>query len=246
MKSCVLEICCYASESVFISAEAGAHRVELCSNRKEGGTTPSYGSVVEAMKFPIEVCPILRPRGGDFLYTQQEFNEMLRDAELFASLQTKGIVFGILTPTGEFDLPRMKNIIDCTKNQELIVHRAFDMCKDPFRAIEEFIDLGITRILTSGGKNTAIEGIELLEKLLEKANDRITIMAGSGIHSGNIGKLKSIGIREFHASATHFLPSQMEYRNNHIGMGSKTDPDEFRIQQAEKSEIASMLNILGQ
>jgi len=241
MKSRVLEVCCYSAESVHISAQCGAHRVELCSNRKEGGTTPSYGAVVEAMKSTIPVCPILRPRGGDFLYTDQEFEEMLRDAELFASLQTKGIVFGILKSNGTFDLTRMQHIMDCTKNQEIVVHRAFDMCNDPFRTLEELIDLGVHRILTSGGKNTAIEGISLLEQLTEKAKGRVTIMAGSGIKSENIASLRNIGITEFHASATRFLPSEMEFRNESIGMGLKSDPDEFRIQQCDPLEIKNLL-----
>lgn len=238
-----LEICAYSSYSVSIAAITGAQRIELCSGIGEGGTTPGYGLLSEALNYSnIGIFPIIRPRGGDFCYSSSEFNEMLKDIEMCRNMGVQGIVTGILNSDGTFDLRRMLQLKNAAGSLEFCVHRAIDMCRNPLEAIDALSDLGVKRVLSSGARNTAIEGIDLLEVMLAHANNRIEIMAGSGIHAGQIEALWNIGIRHFHASASSKYPSEMKYRNLHIRMGKDGDQDEYQRTEADLQKIKSLLS----
>jgi len=241
-----LEICAYSSQSVATAAACGAQRVELCSGRLEGGTTPGYGLLREALQhLTIGIFPIIRPRGGDFCYSKTEFSEMCRDVEFCCELGVQGIVTGVLNADGTFDIPRMQELKSRAGNLEFCVHRAIDMCSNPLEALEQLIDLGVTRVLSSGARNTAIEGIDMLYKLVQASNGRIQIMAGSGVHASQIEILWQAGIRHYHTSASGTHPSAMEYRNSHIRMGKEGDQDEFAINEADPIKITAMLRQLS-
>ena len=242
-----LEICAYSFESVMLAEAAGANRVELCAGRLEGGTTPSFGAIKQALQCKnIQVFPILRPRGGDFCYSDLEFQEMLIDLESMIQQGVPGLVTGVLLPNGRLDLERMKQLKDAAGEVEFCVHRAIDMSYNPFETLLELNDLGVARVLSSGAANTAIEGIELLGKMEEASNGRIQIMAGSGVNAAQIPELWKAGIRHFHASASSFKPSNMNFRNPSIIMGKEGDLDEYAIQVASAEKISEMKSVLQQ
>ena len=242
-----LEICAYSVESVMLAEAASADRVELCAGRLEGGTTPSFGMIQLALQYKnIKVFPILRPRGGDFCYSKDEFNEMLIDLESMKQQGAPGIVTGVLLPNGRLDLERMRQLKEAAGNMEFCVHRAIDMSYNPFETLQELIDLGVTRVLSSGAANTALEGIEVLMKLVVQAENRIQLMAGSGVSAAQIPELWKAGIRHFHASASSFQPSKMNVRNPSILMGKEGDIDEYAIQVASADKISEMKSVLQQ
>ncbi|MFM2286018.1 MAG: hypothetical protein RLZZ543_1515 [Bacteroidota bacterium] len=247
MKKYSLEICAYSLASVLLAEAAGADRVELCAGRLEGGTTPSVGVIQLALQCKnIQVFPILRPRGGDFCYSDTEFQEMLADLESMKQQGVPGFVSGVLLPNGRLDVERMKQLKAAAGKMEFCVHRAIDMSYNPFDTLQELIDLGVTRVLSSGAANTALEGIEVLKQMVVQAENRIQIMAGSGVNAAQIPELWSAGIRHFHASASSFLPSKMNYRNPSIRMGKEGDLDEYAIQIASAENISEMKSVLQQ
>lgn len=243
-----LEICCYSAESAFLAEKAGAHRIELCDNFTEGGTTPSYATIkyaIENLKIPINV--IIRPRGGDFLYSDMEFKIMKQEVLEMKKLGVNGIVFGILKSNGEIDIERTKEILELAHPLEHTFHRAFDMCQDHLKSLEQLKKLGVTRVLTSGGKNNAYDGIELLSKLVEAAENEIIIMPGSGINENTIGEiLRQTGALEFHSSAKTFISSAMNYFNPDIKMGKATNIDEYKKLSVNTEQIKKMIKILNQ
>jgi copper homeostasis protein len=198
-----------------IAQAAGAHRIELCDNPFEGGTTASYGFIKTAREnLSIELYPIIRPRGGDFLYSEIEFEVMKADIENCKSLGCDGVVIGILNADGTVDKKRCKQLVEIAHPMKVTFHRAFDRTNDPFKAMEDIISIGCERILTSGQKNLAIDGEELLNKLVKQSNNRIIIMPGSGVNSDNIEILvKNTNATEFHTSARTFINSKMEFIN---------------------------------
>jgi len=216
-----IEICTNSVTSSVEAEKGGAYRVELCAGIPEGGTTPSYGEIAVARELlNIKLNVIIRPRGGDFLYSDVEHQTMLRDIEIAKELGVDGVVIGCLTADGEIDMQRNKELIEAAKGMSVIFHRAFDMCKDPFKSLEEIISLGCERILTSGQQPTAIEGVLLLKQLVVKADNRIIIMPGSGVNEENIASLaKETGATEFHFSAREPVNSKMIYRNPNLKMG---------------------------
>jgi copper homeostasis protein len=240
-----LEICAYSMHSVSISSAAGVQRVELCAGRLEGGTTPSYARISEALCYSnLGIFPIIRPRGGDFCYTESEFKEMLKDVEMCRNLGVQGIVTGILNPDGTFDIDRLQQIKNVAGSLELCIHRAIDMCCDPLEALELLIDIGAKRVLSSGGKNTAIEGIETLKKMVELAANKIEIMAGSGVQANQIELLWNAGLRHFHASASSNHPSPMQYRNPNIAMGKDGSQDEYLQTEVDRKKVENLIEAL--
>jgi copper homeostasis protein len=195
------------------AVEGGADRVELCANLAEGGTTPSYAHIKKCKEaFDIPLFPIIRPRGGDFLYNKDEFDIMRNDIKLCKELGCEGIVIGLLNMDGTIDITRTSALIDLAYPLEVTFHRAFDRCKDPFAAVEELIEIGCQRILTSGQKPTVSEGIELIADLNKKANGRIIIMPGSGVRKENIKMLaERTGCIEFHSSLRGKSKSPMQF-----------------------------------
>jgi len=218
------------------AVEGGADRIELCANLAEGGTTPSYAHIKKCREsFDIALFPIIRPRGGDFLYTKDEFEIMKNDIKLCKELGCEGIVIGLLNVDGTIDMTRTSELIDLAYPLEVTFHRAFDRCKDPFIALEELIEIGCQRILTSGQKPTVSEGVALIAELNKKADDRIIILPGSGVRKENIKMLaEKTGCIEFHSSLRGKTKSPMQfihpafadsaesYSNNEIS------PDEVR------------------
>jgi copper homeostasis protein len=213
-----LEVIAFNIESCLIAEKNGASRIELCANPSEGGTTPSAGMIAEARKSTsIQLFPIIRPRGGDFLYSEQEFNAMLYDIEICRNLGCDGVVIGMLTKEGNIDINRCSQLIENAGDMSITFHRAFDRVNDPLLALEQIIELGCKRILTSGLKPTVMEGIELLRQLVQLAGDRIKIMPGSGVRSNNIIQLaETTGAKAFHSSARKNLSSKMNYINENM------------------------------
>ncbi len=217
-----LEICANSVTSCIEAEKGGAYRVELCAGIPEGGTTPSYGDMVAA-RDSLKECKlnvIIRPRGGDFLYSALEHKIMLHDIEIARKLGVDGVVIGCLTAEGEVDMIRNRELIDASGDLPVTFHRAFDMTRNPFDSLEQIIELGCARILTSGQKTTAEEGMELIAQLVEKAQNRIVIMPGSGVNLNNIEKIAhSTKAQEFHMSGRKSVLSEMKFRNPNVSMG---------------------------
>lgn len=222
------EICANSTESCIAAQAGGAHRVELCAGIPEGGTTPSIGEIRTARRLiDIKLHVIIRPRGGDFLYSPTEKETMIADIQAAREAGADGLVFGCLTPDGDIDLPMMKDLMKAAGDCPVTFHRAFDRCRDPFRALEEIIDLGATRILTSGQQPTAPQGAGLIRQLIEKAAGRIILLAGCGVNENNIRQLAlESGATEFHFSAREPARSAMRFSNPEVLMGS-ADVDEY-------------------
>ncbi|MFL5742900.1 MAG: copper homeostasis protein CutC [Flavisolibacter sp.] len=191
----------------------GADRIELCAGLSEGGITASYGTIKKCREaFPISLFPIIRPRSGDFLYNEEEFEIMRQDVLRCKELGCDGIVVGMLLRDGSIDLKRTSSLVDLAYPLEVSFHRAFDRCKDPIGALEQLINIGCQRILTSGQKPTAPEGLDLIAQLVKASNERIIIMPGSGVRKENIREIaEKTGARELHSSLRTKILSQMEY-----------------------------------
>ena len=220
----ILEIAVFNIESALLATAAGADRLELCENPAEGGTTPSYGTLkIVRDKISIPVFPIIRPRGGDFFYTDEEFEVMKKDVLLCKELQFEGVVIGSLMADGNIQKKHSKYLVESAYPLEVSFHRAFDRAADPLQALEDIIDCGCTRILTSGQVPDAFNGKGLLKILIEKAGDRIIIMPGSGVRSSNIIELaKFTGAMELHSSARKERPSAMIYQQKNMQEELKT------------------------
>ena len=227
-----LEICAFNLPSALVAQQAGADRIEFCAGPAEGGTTPSAGAIRTAREqLRIALYPIIRPRGGDFLYSDEEFRSMIRDIEYCKQVGCNGVVFGILLPDGSVDKARCSRLVEAAYPLGVTFHRAFDWAANPFEAMEAIIGMGCERILTSGQRPTAPEGIPLLDQLVREADDRIVIMPGSGVRAGNIVELaEKTGASEFHTSARVLKASSMEYVNAAIKESLDSvmaDPDEI-------------------
>jgi copper homeostasis protein len=246
MKTSLLEICCYSVQSAIIAEQSGADRIELCAGIHEGGTTPSASCIKmtkESVSIPVHV--IIRPRGADFCYSDIEFDCMKLDIKHCKENGVNGIVSGVLLSDGSIDVERTKELIDLAKPMNFTFHRAFDMVKDHFKALEQLIAIKADRILTSGGEQTAVMGKDLLKDLVEKANGRIGIMPGSGITHENILSLKkSTGAEEFHCSAKSLVRGKMEYQNAKIAMGGEENLPEFEFYEADSKKIRKIVSIL--
>jgi copper homeostasis protein len=235
-----LEICSFNLQSALIAQHEGAHRVELCADPAGGGTTPSLGSIKTAReKLHIQLYPIIRPRGGDFLFNEEEFEIMLNDVSLCKQLGCDGVVIGMLNASGTVDKKRCAKLVELAYPLGVTFHRAFDWSANPFEALEDIINIGCERILTSGQKPTAIEGAKLLNEMIRHADNRITIMPGSGVRANNIIELKEkTGAEEFHTSARTFAKSQMQFVNE-----SMKEDNSLAI--ANENEIKEIIHLLS-
>ena len=228
-----LEICCYNYQSCIIAAGAGADRIELCADAGEGGTTPGYGTIkLVKEKVGIDVFPIIRPRGGDFFYSDEEFSVMQTEIRLCRELGCEGVVIGMLKQDGSVDKERCRQLVSLAYPMSVTFHRAFDRALNPFEALEDIIQIGCERILTSGHKPVAPDGVQLLNDLVRQANDRIIIMPGSGIRAANIAEVaKKTGAVEFHSSASIKINSSMQFINEGMQENLQTimaDANEIR------------------
>lgn len=239
-----IEICANSVESAVKAQEGGAYRVELCAGIPEGGTTPSFGDIRMARQLlqSTKLHVIIRPRGGDFLYSKLELETMLHDIKVARQLGADGVVFGCLTADGNVDIPAMKMLMNAVGDMNVTFHRAFDMCKDPKEALEQIIALGCTRILTSGQEANAVKGIPLLKELVQQADGRIIIMPGCGINPSNILQIaEETGASEFHFSGRSTYESGMIYRNPKVSMGGTVKIEEYEKDVTNPDIVKSAL-----
>lgn len=234
----ILEIAVFNIQSAIAAANAGADRIELCENPADGGTTPSYGYLNTAReKISIPVFPIIRARGGDFFYNDEEFAVMKKDVLLSKDLGFEGIVIGLLKKDATVDIEKTKRLVDLAYPLEVTFHRAFDRTKDALQSLEDIIDCGCQRILTSGQVPNAFDGKDLIKKLIEQADDRIIIMPGSGVRSNNIKELADYtGATELHSSSRKNISSEMEFANEEMNetlMNISVDEDEIKKMKEE-------------
>ena len=232
----ILEVCVDSVSNALTAQSAGAHRVEFCANLSEGGTTPSPAQIEIARKqLQIKLYVIIRPRGGDFFYSDTEFEIMKSDIHFCGKTGCNGVVIGMLNPDGTIDRERNGELIRIARRYAMGVtfHRAFDRCVDLYDAVETVIELGCERILTSGGYDTAIEGAEIIRRLTEKAGDRIIIMPGAGITPENISDIiQKTGAKELHGTFRNRYPSKMQFRNEKLNR--QYDEYELLLTDAEK------------
>lgn len=229
-KRILLEVCVDSVEGAIAAQEGGADRIELCAGMSEGGTTPSAGLMKEACcRTRLPVYAMIRPRGGDFLYSDHEFEAMGHDVETARACGARGVVFGILTSDGKIDRVRMGDLAQRARPLGVTCHRAFDMSRDPFEALEDLVALGVERILTSGQCPSAAEGLDLLARLVERAAGRIRIMPGGGVRPENFATiLRWTGASEIHVHPSVAEESLMSYRNPKVSMNSNASPAEYR------------------
>jgi copper homeostasis protein len=238
--SFILEIAVFNIESALLAAKAGADRIELCENPSDGGTTPSYGTLKTIReKINIPVFPIVRARGGDFLYSNDEFEVMKKDISLIKDLGFEGVVIGLLKKDGTIDIQRTTKLVELAYPLEVTFHRAFDRAAEPLQALEDVIKCGCQRILTSGQVPNAFDGKELIKQLIQQADDRIIIMPGSGVRSNNIQSLAEYtGAEELHSSARKIVPSEMQFLQ-------ETIKENLENISADVDEIKKMKEVLN-
>ena len=245
MQDYILEICVDSVESAIAAVRGGASRLELCSNLIIGGTTPGpwlFEEVRKNVEVPIYV--LIRPRFGDFCYTGAEFFMMKNAVEVFREMGADGVVIGVLNPDGTLNMNQMKVLKDVAGDMSVTLHRAFDVCADPIMVMEQAISLGIDTILTSGQKNTALQGADLLKELHEKSNGRIVIQAGSGVSAEVIRQLYPLtGLNAYHMSGKKTLDSEMKFRKEGVNMGFPI-LSEYEIWRTDEESVCAAKNIL--
>ena len=241
----ILEACVDSPESAEAAEKGGADRLELCGHLIIGGVTPDewlYRSVREHCRLPVRV--LIRPRFGDFCYTEAEFQMMEHQVAHFKKLGADAVVIGCLRPDGTLDLERMKRLAELAGDMEITLHRAFDVCKDPKAALKQATELGIQTILTSGQQNSALKGAPLLKELKEQATGRIQIQAGGGICAEVIEKLYPLcGVTAYHMSGKTELDSKMEYRKEGVNMGLPS-LSEYTIYRTSEAAVRAARNVL--
>lgn len=244
-KNIFVEICVNSVESAIAAQNGGADRVELCDNLLEGGTTPSAGSIEIARRLlNIKLHIIIRPRGGDFLYSDTEFEIMKRDIETAKTLGVDGLVFGILDKNGDIDKERTAELIELSRPLTVTFHRAFDVCRDAFQGLEDLIYLGADYVLTSGQEATGIEGSDLIAELVERADNRIKILGCGNLNERNIARfIEKTKVKEVHFTAFGEIESQMKHRNSQVFMGGTLRPPEYS-RDVTNAQIVSQ--VIGQ
>lgn len=239
------ELCAYSVEACRVAARCGVTRVELCASPWEGGTTPSAATIRRARRVPgIGLQVMVRPRGGDFCYSGDEVEQMVEEIGFARECGADGVVVGVLTPDGAVDRERLQRFVAAAGGREVTFHRAFDMTCDPLEALETIISCGCRRILTSGGCNKALEGIDTLRELVARAAGRIEIMAGSGVDASNARLLSSTGVDALHFSARGWSESRMRYRNPRVSMGGVEGVPEYAVACADETRIRQILKEL--
>lgn len=219
----IAEIASHTLESALGAQAGGAHRVELFSSPLGGGVTPSHGAIAVAREeLTIDLCVLIRPRAGDFLYSNHELEVMLRDISAAKRHGANGVVFGLVNPNGTIDVERTRELVAASRPLSVTFHRAFDACQDLFRALDDAIACGVDRVLTSGGEGAAMDGAKTIAELVRRAGDQIIVMAGGGIKSNNVRSIVTqTGVREIHAGLRSVVPSPMKYQNEKLSFGSQ-------------------------
>ncbi len=225
----IFEVCVDSAEAAVAAEQGGADRVELCADLLEGGLTPTHGTIeVARERLRIKIMAMVRPRGGDFCYSDVEYEVMRRDLQAAKALGADGVVFGLLRPDGTVDEERTRDLIALARPLPVTFHRAFDMTRDPFEALDTLSGLGVDRILTSGQEPSVVEGLALITELVRRAGDRVVIMPGGGITARNVARVVAeAGVREVHFASLAPREGQMVYRNPRVFMGGTLRPPEY-------------------
>ena len=240
-----MEVCIDSVQSAVNAEAGGATRLELCGSLIDGGTTPSLGMlrvIKERVNVPVFV--MIRPRGGDFLYTKDEFIVMKEDVKIFKDNGADGFVIGVLTSEANIDKERVAELVSLCRPLPVTFHRAFDMVQDHEESLETLISLGIDRLLTSGCEPTALEGVPVIKRLVELSKERIVIMAGGGVTERNLERIVTgTGVPEFHCSARVSVDSSMAFRNTRINMGASFGPPEYSVKMADRERVQRLVSI---
>ena len=241
----MLEICAGSWDSVLAARDGGADRVELCSGLAEGGLTPSLGLIRAACRLDgLKVHVLIRPRGGDFLYTETEAALMEDDIRSAIDAGADGVVVGSLTPDGDVDTLQLRRWVAAAGGRNVTFHRAFDLCRQPEQALQDIADCGCNRLLTSGQADKAINGLPLLAQLVAQAGDRLSIMPGSGVNAANAASiLTATGAHELHPSARRTVMSQMRFRHGGVSMGQPAD--EYTRLETHPDEVRAIRRVLS-
>ena len=239
----ICEICVDSIAGVRAAKAAGAQRIELCADLLEGGITPSRGMIHQARTIPgLGLHVIIRPRGGDFLFDDDEFAIQRADIEAAKAERADGVVIGLLTAEGEIDEKRMRELIALARPLSVTFHRAFDVAADPFGALETLIELGVDRVLTSGQEATALEGLPLIVELIKRAGERIVIMPGGGITARNVERIVTQARpSEIHFAALEPIASAMRFRRGHVFMGGELRPPEYNRLESSPAAIRAIV-----
>ncbi len=242
----LIEICIDSVESAIAAQAGGADRVELCADLFSGGTTPSAGMIALVRRsIQIGLMVMIRPRGGDFCYSDAEFEIMKHDIGVAKELGADGVVLGILREDGTIDIDRSRELVELARPMSVTFHRAFDMAVEPFQSLEDVIATGAERLLTSGQEQSAYEGLDLISELIAKADGRIIVFPGGGITERNLAKIVSrSGAQECHSSARVAVPSRMTYRRSGVTMGGALRTPEFGLSVADAGRVRALRHIL--
>lgn len=236
------ELCAYTLEACEAARRAGVTRVELCASPWEGGVTPSAGAIRLARRIEgLQLSVMIRPRGGDFRYTDREFGQLLEEVRFARESGADCIAVGVLTADGRVDAERMAEVMKCAEGMEVTFHRAFDGTRDGPEALETLVGLGCRRVLTSGGRATAEEGIEALRALVGQTAGRIAVMAGCGVNPSNARLLAATGVDALHFSARRLRESGMTYRNPHVALSGVPGIPEYASVCADEAVIRQIL-----
>ena len=243
----IFEVCVDSTAGVRAARAAEAARVELCADLLEGGVTPSRGMIQQARAIEgIGLHVIVRPRGGDFLYDDDELAVIRSDIETIKDEGADGVVFGLLTAAGEVDAARTRELISLARPLSVTFHRAFDMTRDPFQALDTLAALGVDRVLTSGQATSALEGLPLIAELVRRAGSRIVVMPGGGIGPGNIGRIVAAAKpKEIHFTAPEPAASGMEYRRSFVFMGGELRPPEYDRIMTSTASVRTVMAAAG-
>jgi copper homeostasis protein len=244
----LLEVCSASTEFAIAAVDAGADRVELCANLVEGGTTPSLAEVeVATERLDVPVMVMVRPRGGDFLYSDVEFEVMTRDVTRIREAGADGVVFGVLDTVGRIDRARTELLIDAARPLPVTFHRAFDVSRDLPESLDTLLELGVDRVLTSAGRACVLDALPLLAKLLARAGNAAVILPGGGIRGDNVREVLAVpGVREVHIGASAYDASPMDYRVAGVLMGRAYEPDEYSREVADQALIRGVVDALVQ
>ena len=245
MKEYILEACVDSVESAMAAVQGGASRLELCSNLIIGGTTPGPWLFDEIRKrSDIRIHALIRPRFGDFCYTDAEFAMIKSAVQDFRKMGAEGVVIGILKPDGTLHMEQMKELMEAAGDMSVTLHRAFDVCVDPIETMEQAISLGINTILTSGQRNVCLQGAELLKELQERSQGRVTIQAGSGVNAEVIRQLYPMtGVKAYHMSGKRTIDSEMKYRKEGVNMGLPL-LSEYEVWRTDEENIRAAKKVL--
>jgi copper homeostasis protein len=246
MSSILIEVAAFTPSSALSAALGGADRIELCSGYAEGGLSPSIGSVAfvrEHLNIPIHV--MVRPRVGDFVYRHNELQAMEKEILFYKQSGVNGVVLGILTEQGEINIEAVKRLVNAARPMSVTFHRAFDQCVDPLRAVDHLITCGVDRVLTSGGKSSVPEGLDMLKQLITHAGNALTILPGGGISAGNVHQIiTQLGVKEIHLSGKTWVQSPMKHSTSTISLCSSGEVYDFQWYECDATNIKTVKDIL--